>query len=396
MKQPFQETSDSLHAAEASLAAGFVRDLFAAFRRAEAAREHETAAAVCIQAHARGFLLRLYLGSLRRQATVIQKCWRGYRGREHFKDCRQAFDIVLRARFFAAAATRIQRTWRGWFSRKNRHNFHKRKHYLQGVQRTNAAVRQLSQEQAELSAREASKVQWAKEQAQQTTKLSQCHHMLSTCVRQGVYGRRPRLVSQDEIQRELTQPYGTKPPPTWHWGPQECHPARLDWGPYPHNLTFDGTHCLRAPLARTEQKILHITSHDSTAKIHAQKMVRALEKGPLVDVGGMVCLKSSGDIVPASMRMSEPFGKVELLQRLALDLDTAVTVRQHAGTTFSPIHHFQDMFQSPGESLAATERWTDPREKDKANRALQLGQPAKRPFSLAMHPRVLFDDSLMA
>ena len=162
----------------------------------------------------------------------------------------------------------------------------------------------------------------------------------------GVHGRRPRLVSQGEIQRELTQPYGTKPPPTWHSDPQECHPARLDWGTHPPHLTFDGTHCVRAPMAGTEQKIVQITSQGSSAGCQADKIVRTLEKGPMVDVGGMVCLRGSGDIVPASMRMSEPFGQIELLQRLALRLDTAVTARQHAGTVFSPFHHSQDMFQS--------------------------------------------------
>lgn len=149
-------------------------------------------------------------------------------------------------------------------------------------------------------------------------------------------------MSQEEIQRELTQPYGTKPPPTWHWGPQESHPARLDWGPDPPDLAFDGTHCLKPPMAGTEQRIAHITSQaSSVSMLQTDKMLEALSS----DAVGQGWLKGSAEAIPASMRMSEPFGKVELLERLALRLDTAVTARQHAGATFSPVHHYQDMFQ---------------------------------------------------
>ena len=149
-------------------------------------------------------------------------------------------------------------------------------------------------------------------------------------------------MSQDEIQQELTQPYGTKPPPTWHWGPQECHPARLDWGGHPPDLAFDGTHCLKPPMAGTEQRIAHITSQASSAgMLQADKVLEELS----ADAAGQGWLKGSWEGLPASLRMSEPFGKVELLERLALRLDTAITARQHAGTIFSPVHHHQDMFQ---------------------------------------------------
>ncbi|KAK9863684.1 hypothetical protein WJX84_005496 [Apatococcus fuscideae] len=153
MEVPLQVAVELRHAEELSYVALLIKDLFAALRRADAAWEQETSAAIRIQAHARGFLQRLYLGALRHHAIVIQKCWRGYRGSERFKDYRQAYDIILRARFVAAAATNIQRTWRGWLSRKYRHDFFKRKHYLEGVRRTNATVRALIQQQADLSAR---------------------------------------------------------------------------------------------------------------------------------------------------------------------------------------------------------------------------------------------------
>ena len=69
------QTQQLIRLAKGLAAAAFLRWVtqigLLKFRRAEAAREQETAAAVCIQAHARGFLQRVYLGYLRHVLELV-------------------------------------------------------------------------------------------------------------------------------------------------------------------------------------------------------------------------------------------------------------------------------------------------------------------------------------
>ncbi len=179
-----------------------------------------------------------------------------------------------------------------------------------------------------------------------------------------MYGRRPQRISQEIIQQELQQPYGDRPPPTWHWGPQERHPALLDWGDDPPMLTFDGTHCIPSPLRWTERHILDLaTRHLKLQHIQEPKDtplsprqgIKALDQQ--MDMSWHEALKVLGageDPPPPTMRMSDAFGRAQLLERLALKLDGKVTTKQHGDSTYRPVFHSQDLFQPAVSSLTDT------------------------------------------
>ena len=169
-------------------------------------------------------------------------------------------------------------------------------------------------------------------------------------------------MSKEDIQHELTQPYGDRPPPTWHWGPQELHPALLDWGGDPPTLAFDGTHCLPAPLLWTEQHILDLTSRGlkppQQAKRSGKESPRCVNASQKKQDAGwqkaIRAFKESEDSPPATTRMGDAFGKAQLREGLALKLDKTVNAKQHGGSTYRSVFHSQDLFQPGVQRLPST------------------------------------------
>ena len=84
---------------------------------AEAHREEETNAAVRIQKHFRGSMVRASLATLTAAAIVIQSCYRMYKGQLKAEAQRRELDRRKRERYFHLAAVEIQRHWRGYSSR---------------------------------------------------------------------------------------------------------------------------------------------------------------------------------------------------------------------------------------------------------------------------------------
>lgn len=84
---------------------------------AEAHREEETNAAVRIQKHFRGYMVRASLATLTAAAIVIQSCYRMYKGQLKAEAQRRELDRRKRERYFHLAAVEIQRHWRGYSSR---------------------------------------------------------------------------------------------------------------------------------------------------------------------------------------------------------------------------------------------------------------------------------------
>ncbi|KAI4537066.1 hypothetical protein MG293_013269 [Ovis ammon polii] len=87
-------------------------------------RKKENDAAVKIQSWFRGCQVRAYIRYLHRVATIIQKQWRGYLGRQQYQ-----------------AIVKIQRRWRGYKIRKYCFNYYYLKEYLKAVSETNDAIR---------------------------------------------------------------------------------------------------------------------------------------------------------------------------------------------------------------------------------------------------------------
>ena len=85
------------------------------------------------------------------QALLVQRCYRGYVGREKARAARAEADRRLRERYFSTAATEVQRHWRGYWSRKMRLDFAQRRQFLQAVQKQNRKVRAEGQQELEQS-----------------------------------------------------------------------------------------------------------------------------------------------------------------------------------------------------------------------------------------------------
>ena len=73
--------------------------------------------------------------------SAPQRCWRGFRGRLRAQTRREVVAAGLRQAYFDAAATRIQSHWRGTYSRRVKHNFYKRKVFLEQVLNATVALR---------------------------------------------------------------------------------------------------------------------------------------------------------------------------------------------------------------------------------------------------------------
>uniref|UniRef100_A0A8C3EKE8 Spermatosis associated 17 n=1 Tax=Corvus moneduloides TaxID=1196302 RepID=A0A8C3EKE8_CORMO len=127
-------------------------------------------AAVKIQRWFRACVVRAYLRRLSKMATVIQKWWRGYLRRKHFRE------IV-----------EIQKMWRGYYVRKYNHNFYALKKYLKAVSVNNELVRSELQEYAEMKENEDKMKDLEKKEKEKKYQARKMHYLLSTEQIPGIY-----------------------------------------------------------------------------------------------------------------------------------------------------------------------------------------------------------------
>merc|ERR1719402_132370 len=124
---------------------------------------------------------------LHRQATLIQSCFRGYQGRKRFQQIVGSAVDTMRSGYYVEMATRIQSRWRGYYTRKYKHNYYARKHYLDSVVRRNADVRdalaQYVEAQEEKQERENRRV----EEQEKMLQARRLHYMRSTYQINGVF-----------------------------------------------------------------------------------------------------------------------------------------------------------------------------------------------------------------
>ena len=100
----------------------------------------ENNAALKIQAWFRGNKVRAYLKHLHKQATIVQKVFRGSIGRRIFRKFLEQRLKQMRLDFYCNKAVMIQKHWKGYYSRKYIFNYYKRKAYLIAVQQKNEVV----------------------------------------------------------------------------------------------------------------------------------------------------------------------------------------------------------------------------------------------------------------
>jgi len=106
---------------------------FTSAKEAEEARPREYEACVKIQSVYRGYTVRKKLRKERAAAENIQRIYRGYIARVDYEYMLRAKEKRERMAYFDRNATIIQKIWRGYYSRKHVHSYYRRKAYITGV-----------------------------------------------------------------------------------------------------------------------------------------------------------------------------------------------------------------------------------------------------------------------
>ncbi|XP_050989227.1 spermatogenesis-associated protein 17 [Labeo rohita] len=171
-------------------------------RIAEKNRQKENEAAVRIQSWFRGCQVRAYLRHLHKNATLIQKIWRGFIARGLFRQRVKTAYFIMKMNFYNKMAVKIQQRWRGYYVRKYVHNYYARKRYLEGLTRKNQHIRRDLEEFAELQRRERERITLEKEEKEKTIQAQRLHFLLSTKQCPGVFNS-PFRAEPDEMELRL-------------------------------------------------------------------------------------------------------------------------------------------------------------------------------------------------
>ncbi|KAG1972599.1 spermatogenesis-associated protein 17 [Pimephales promelas] len=171
-------------------------------RIAEENRQKENEAAVRIQCWFRGCQVRAYLSHLHKNATLIQKIWRGFTARVLFRKRVKTAYFIMKMNFFNKMAVKIQQRWRGYYVRKYVHNYYARKRYLEGLTRKNEHIRRDIEEFVELQRKERERITLEKEEQGKTIQAQRLHFLLSTKQCPGVFNS-PFREEPDEMELRL-------------------------------------------------------------------------------------------------------------------------------------------------------------------------------------------------
>ncbi|XP_027470016.1 spermatogenesis-associated protein 17 isoform X1 [Zalophus californianus] len=150
-------------------------------------RKKEYDAAVKIQSWFRGCQVRAHIRNLHRVATIIQKWWRSYSGRQEYQLIVKFASCAMKMNLYNAMAVRIQRRWRGYRIRKYCFNYFYLKEYLKAVSETNDAIREALEEFAEMKEREEKKADLEREEKKRDYQARKTHYLLSTKQIPGIY-----------------------------------------------------------------------------------------------------------------------------------------------------------------------------------------------------------------
>ncbi|KAK2159398.1 hypothetical protein LSH36_154g12007 [Paralvinella palmiformis] len=180
----------------------FVNQTYELRNEAEVAREREFQATVRVQAWFRGQRTRAYIKYLNECATEIQRRWRAFLGRRHFREVVKQQVFIMKLNHYNAMATKIQKTWRGFFTRKYIFNYYSRKRYLEGLKIKNELIRSELEDYAEQQEM-MTQIKREKMQKQRLDEFTKKNHFLvSTEVIPGVYNN-PYKPYPEEIEFHL-------------------------------------------------------------------------------------------------------------------------------------------------------------------------------------------------
>nr|XP_033792466.1 spermatogenesis-associated protein 17 isoform X2 [Geotrypetes seraphini] len=158
---------------------------FYRYRLAEDYRFLEYKAAVTIQSWFQGCRVRAFIRSLHRTATIIQKTWRGYIERKHYR-----------------MMVKIQKLWRGYYIRKYVHNCKSLQKYFEEIRKANEIVRQQLEEFSEMNQRNREKKKKEMEERKKNYQARKMHYLVSTRQIAGIYNS-PYRQFPDEMEFRL-------------------------------------------------------------------------------------------------------------------------------------------------------------------------------------------------
>ncbi|XP_062864141.1 spermatogenesis-associated protein 17 isoform X2 [Trichomycterus rosablanca] len=171
-------------------------------RIAEENRQTENEAAIKIQSWIRGCRVRAYLHYLHRNATVIQKTWRAFMARQHFRQRLKTAYFLMKKHYYDAMAVKIQKRWRGYYVRKYVHNYYARKKYLTALAKKNDQIRRELRELAEHQKKERERIAIKREEKEKYVRAQRLHFLLSTKQCPGVFNS-PFRPEPDEMELRL-------------------------------------------------------------------------------------------------------------------------------------------------------------------------------------------------
>ncbi|XP_013414283.1 spermatogenesis-associated protein 17 [Lingula anatina] len=164
-----------------------LQDCYDNNNKAEEERQKEFQSIIKIQAWYRGQKARAYLRYLNDCAIVIQKRWRGFLGRKHYRVYVKNKVFIMKMNHYNEMAVKIQKIWRAYYTRKYIFNYYSRKRYLEGLQTKNQVIRQELSEYAEQQAIERMKHSEEEVRRRLQEWASKNHYLRSTEVMPGIY-----------------------------------------------------------------------------------------------------------------------------------------------------------------------------------------------------------------
>lgn len=185
---------------------------FASAREAEAARPREYEACVRIQAFYRGYASRKLLHKERDAAKNIQRVFRGYMARLEYEQRLKAKEKRERMAFFDRNATVIQKMWRGYYSRKNIHSYYRRKAYIMGVVQKGEELLVRRKQHQEVLEEELKQEKSAIVEAKFKEEAARNHHMVSTKAIHGVFYS-TKVAGTSDLEYYIRANRNTKSPP---------------------------------------------------------------------------------------------------------------------------------------------------------------------------------------
>eukprot|EP00193_Tetraselmis_chui_P016555 CAMPEP_0177784202 /NCGR_PEP_ID=MMETSP0491_2-20121128/19554_1 /TAXON_ID=63592 /ORGANISM="Tetraselmis chuii, Strain PLY429" /LENGTH=412 /DNA_ID=CAMNT_0019304911 /DNA_START=162 /DNA_END=1400 /DNA_ORIENTATION=+ len=162
-------------------------EYFQRYRLAAERQATEVAAVTVLQSRWRGFIVRSGIRKLSATALFCQRVWRGYLGRQRFREHLEVHQAELRQAYFRHMATEIQRVWRGYLSRKHVHSFYARKAYLEMVAAKNAETRLMLEQEYQRAMVERETVAQEAAHARFGNTIQKMHHLVSTAAQPGIF-----------------------------------------------------------------------------------------------------------------------------------------------------------------------------------------------------------------